>query len=143
MRASTGSARADIGICPPSPLALSLSKGAPLWLAFLPLAACSQDAPEASAADSDDRIACAVDGATEFARVCQVERKDVDGVPILVVRQPDGGFRRFEVMRDGTGLAAADGAERAAASLREQGIEVAVGADRYRFPARIMDDGGR
>ena len=132
-----------MGIYPPTPLALSLSKGTLLWLAFLPLAACAQDAPKASAADSDDRIACAVGGAAEFARACQVERREVDGVPILVVRHPDGGFRRFEVMRDGTGLAAADGAERAVVSLREQGIEVAVGADRYRFPARIMDDGGR
>ena len=64
-------------------------------------------------------------------------------MPILVVRHPDGGFRRFEVMRDGTGLAAADGAERAVVSLHEQGIEVAVGTDRYRFPARIMDDDAR
>jgi hypothetical protein len=111
--------------------------------ALLLLAACAQDAPEASAADADDRIACAVAGAAEFARACQVERREVDGVPTLIVRHPDGGFRRFEVMRDGTGLAAADGAERAVVGLREQGIEVAVGADRYRFPARIMDDGGR
>ena len=132
-----------MGICPPSPLALSLSKGAPLWLAFLPLAACSQDAPEASVADADDRIACAVGGAAEFARACQVERTEFEGAPILVVRHPDGGFRRFEVMRDGTGATAADGAQRAVVSLIEHGIEVTVGTDRYRFPARIMDDGGR
>ncbi len=79
-------------------------------------------------------------GAAAFTRACQVERREVDGVSILVVRHPDGGFRRFEVMRDGTGLAAADGAERVVVSLRDQGIEVAVGADRYRFPARIMDN---
>jgi hypothetical protein len=107
------------------------------------LAACAQDAPEASATDTDDRIACAVGGADAFARACQVERREVDGLPILVVHHPNGGFRRFEVMRDGTGLAAADGAERAVVSLFEQGIEVAVGTDRYRFPARIVDDGGR
>src|SRR5688500_15270329 len=110
---------------------------------FALLAACAQDAPEASAADADDRIECAVEGAAAFVRACQVERREIDGAAILVVRHPDGAFRRFEVMRDGTGLAAADGAERAEVSLREQGIEVAVGADRYRFPARIMDDGGR
>lgn len=111
--------------------------------ALLLLAACAQDAPEASAADADDRIECAVAGAAEFVRACQVERGEVDGAAILVVRHPDGGFRRFEVKRDGTGLAAADGAERAVVSLHEQGIEVAVGADRYRFPARIMGNGGR
>ena len=108
------------------------------------LAACSQAATEESvSADADDRIECAVAGTAAFARACQVERREVDGVPILVVRHPDGGFRRFEVMRDGSGLTAADGAQRAVVSLREQGIEVAVGVDRYRFPARIMDDGGR
>jgi len=109
------------------------------------LAACSQAATEDSvaAADADNRIECAVEGAAAFVRACQVERREVDGMPVIVVRHPDGGFRRFEVMRDGTGLTAADGAERAVVSLREQGIEVAVGADRYRFPARIMDDGGR
>ena len=82
-------------------------------------------------------------GAAEFGRACAVERNEVDGVPILVVRHPDGGFRRFEVMRDGTGLTTADGAERAVVSLREQGIEVAVGTDRYRLPVRIMDDDAR
>jgi hypothetical protein len=135
--------RANLGEIPPPRLAVSLSKGALLWLACLPLAACAQDAPDASAADADHRIACAVDGAAEFVRACQVERREIDGATILVVRHPDGGFRRFEVMSDGTGLATADGAERAEVNLREQEIEVAVGTDRYRFPARIMGDGGR
>lgn len=107
------------------------------------LAACAQEAPEASAADADDRIACAVGGAAEFARACQVERTEADGTAILVVRHPNGGFRRFEVMRDGTGLATADGAEQAEVTLLEQGIEVAVGSDRYRFPAQIMGHDGR
>ena len=110
---------------------------------LLLLAGCAPDAPEAAAADAGDRIACAVGGTAEFARVCPVERTEMDGAAVLVVRHPDGGFRRFEVMRDGTGLIAADGAERAVVSLHEQGIEVAVSADRYRFPARIMDNGAR
>lgn len=108
---------------------------------LLLLAACSQGATEGTAAaadeDFDDRIACAVAGAATFARACQVERTEVDGAPILVVRHPDGRFRRFEVMSDGTGLAAADGAQRAQVSLGEDGIEVTVGNDRYRFPATI------
>ena len=56
-------------------------------------------------------IECAVAGATAFERLCAVERTQAEGAPILVVRHPDGGFRRFEVISDGTGLATADGAE--------------------------------
>ena len=104
------------------------------------LAACSQAATEeAATADADDMIECAVGGAAAFERLCAVERTQAEGAPILVVRHPDGGFRRFEVMSDGTGLATADGAEPASVTLREDGIEVAVATDRYRFPATITD----
>jgi len=40
-------------------------------------------------------------------------------------------------------VATADGAQAAAVTLRADGIEVAVGTDRYRFPATIADHGGR
>ena len=112
---------------------------------ILLLAACSQEVADetAQAADPDDLIECAVAGATAFARDCLVEQSEVDGAPILVVRHPDGGFRRFEVTSDGTGVATADGAQPAEVTLREDGIEVAVGTDRYRFPATIADDEAR
>jgi hypothetical protein len=110
---------------------------------LLLLAACSQEAADetatAQAGDSDDLIECAVAGATAFARDCVVEQSEADGASILIVRHPDGGFRRFEVTIDGTGLAAADGAQAANVAMREGGIEVAVGTDRYRFPATIAD----
>ena len=112
---------------------------------LLLLAAC--DAPDAAgapqAADPDDLIECAVNGAETFARDCVVERTPGDEGLILTVRHPDGGFRRFEVTDDGTGVVTADGAQAAEVSLREDGIEVAVGTDRYRFPATIADDDGR
>lgn len=53
---------------------------------------------------------------------------------MLVVRHPDGGFRRFEVVHDGRGVVAADGAHSAQIALRGGDVEVAVGTDRYRFP---------
>ena len=109
---------------------------------LLLVAGCGQ-APDALAADPDDLIECAVAGATAFARECAVEQSRVDGETILIVRHPDGGFRRFEVTGDGTGVATADGAQAAAVTLRPDGIEVAVGTDRYRFPATIADHGGR
>ena len=112
---------------------------------LLLLAAC--DAPDAAgapqAADPENLIECAVAGSSAFARDCVVERSRVDGAPILVVRHPDGSFRRFEVTSDGTGVATADGSQPARITPREGEIEVAVGTDRYRFPATIAGDGAR
>lgn len=109
------------------------------------LAACSQAASDdaVAAGERGDLIECAVTGATVFSRACHVERTKVEGVSTLVIRHPDGGFRRFEVMLDGTGVISADGAQRAEVSLHGTGIEVAVGADRYRLPAKIAGDGER
>ena len=113
--------------------------------ALLLLAACSQAATEdaATAADADDMIECAVAGATAFERLCAVERTQAEGAPILVVRHPDGGFRRLEVMSDGSGIATADGAQPAAVTRRDGGVEVAVGTDRYRLPATMVGDVAR
>ncbi len=108
--------------------------------ALLLLAACSPGASGAPPPDPDSLIECALAGAAAFARDCAVERSREDGGLFLVVRHPDGGFRRFEVLTDGHGLAAADGAEPARIALHGEGIEVAVGADRYRFPATIAGD---
>jgi hypothetical protein len=109
------------------------------------LAAC--DGPDTAgapqAADPDNLIECAVGGAAAFTRECVVERSPGDLGLILTVRHPDGGFRRFEVTDDGTGVATADGAQAAQVAMREGGIEVAVGTDRYRFPATIGDDDRR
>ena len=136
MRPSTSSRRAGIWGKFQHPLTLSLSKG-PLLL----LAACSQG-EGAPISNSGDLIECALAGATAFARDCAVERsREADGL-VLTVRHPDGGFRRFAVISDGRGLVSADGAEPAAVSLREGGIEVAVGPDRYRFPATVAEHDG-
>jgi len=53
----------------------------------------------------------------------------------LVVRHPDGAFRRFKVLKDGRGVAVADGADQAETTLSGEVLEVQVGSDRYRFPA--------
>ena len=47
--------------------------------ALVLLAACSQGAGEAPAADPDDLIECAVAGAAAFVRDCAIERSEVDG----------------------------------------------------------------
>ena len=109
--------------------------------AVLLLAACSPDAAVVASADEDDLIACALGGSASFTRDCVVERAQTDGGVLLVVRHPDGGFRRFVASADRLGVAPADGAEPATLSFGDDGVEVAVGGDRYRFPTAMMADG--
>ena len=89
----------------------------------LALSACAQSEPEAAG----ERIACALDGATDFAEVCLLER---DG-PRFSVHRPDGGFRRFEPV-EGQGIRSIDGVDAAVLIARANGItELAVDGDRY------------
>ena len=77
-----------------------------------------------------DRIACALDGAAEFAETCTLERSG----PQLVVHRPDGGFRRLVI--EGQGVQPLDGADVATTTpLADGGLEVAIAGDRYRIPA--------
>ena len=102
------------------------------------LAACSSDgeAPPSPRADAET-IACAVGGSTEFRPVCTVERHTSGkGIVTLVVRHPDGAFRRFDVLDGGRGLALADGMDQAVTRYAEGRAEIAIGADRYRFPVK-------
>jgi hypothetical protein len=57
---------------------------------------------------------------------------------MLVIRHPDGGFRRFDILTDGRGLAPADGFDETTIKILEGGmIEVKSGDDAYRLPAAI------
>ena len=109
---------------------------------LLLLAACQAkpiDAVDQSAATTDDgdRIDCAR-GAAALARVCTVDRTDGGQGLILTIRRPDGAFRRLLVTKDGRGVIAADGAERAVVTIvSPEAIDVAVGGDRYRLPATV------
>jgi hypothetical protein len=106
---------------------------------LLLLAACSQDAAEAPAADPDDLIECALGGAVVFTRDCVIESGPgwIGGQNGLVVRHPDGSFRRLIAFDDGRGFETADGADRAAIAVTEDSTEVRVGPDRYRFPGKL------
>lgn len=103
----------------------------------LSLAACggkNQPAPP----PPGDAIDCAPGGAAAFQRLCTVSEASGPDGPMLTVNNPDGGFHRLSVTRDGRGVIAADGAEPARVTVIGNGlIEVAIGTDRYRLPARI------
>lgn len=120
------------------------------WLAVpLLLSACQsgEEAPQEEApAESKqadvppggDTIECAIAGGQWFLPECNVQRvKQEDGALTLVVRHPDGGFRRFLVLTDGRGLATADGSEEAVSEVVDGRLDVSVGQDRYRFPATV------
>jgi len=101
---------------------------------------CSSPSGPPSAAEGAEHIDCALDGSATFEKLCAVERAKQGGVLTLVVRHPDGSFRRFEVLDDGRGLTVADGAQQAVTAYVEGFAEVSVERDRYRFPATRKDD---
>ena len=95
---------------------------------------------EAGQAD-DGKIQCAVNGETDFRSGCETERLSGESGVTLIIRHPDGGFRRFNVLTDGRGLEAADGFEQAQIEIVEDGkIQVTVGADKYLLPAQVRSD---
>jgi len=104
---------------------------------LLVLTACGETSPAGNGAAStgdDGRIECRI-GEAPFERVCTVERAGDQ----LTIRKPDGGFRRLLAVTDGRGVVAADGAEPARVTLIDGGrIEVAIGGDAFRLPARVQ-----
>ena len=90
-----------------------------------------------AATRAEDLIECAVDGAEAFERTCVVERAAGPEL-VITLRSPSGSFRRLVATSDGRGVAAADGAEPANVTvIGKDLIEVSVGSDRYRLPARV------
>lgn len=112
-----------------------------LPLLVLSLAACGQDAgstagaEEGAAGAAFKAIPCALGEAQQFTLACKVEEKRVEGQTIWIVWHPDGGFRRFQMIDNGTRIATADGADEV--EMTRDGAEfiVKAGPDRYRFPA--------
>jgi hypothetical protein len=113
---------------------------------FLLLAACGRGEPETmtngaappAPGEPDNRIECRTGAATAYARACSVESAESPRGRILTIRKADGGFRRLLQTDDGRGVVAADGAEPAHVTLLHDGrIEVEIGGDRFRLPARV------
>ncbi len=86
----------------------------------------------------DGKVECALAGSATYTRNCQTERVTSDKGQMLIIRHPDGGFRRFMVLTDGRGLSPADGFDKTDIAILEGGfIEVSSGDDKYRLPAEI------
>jgi hypothetical protein len=95
------------------------------------------EAEQAKAAEDGGNILCA-HGQGALQRTCTIEQTQGERGLILTVRHTDGGFHRLLVTKDGRGVIAADGAERAQVTVSDAGsIDVAIGGSRYRLPATI------
>lgn len=96
------------------------------------------EAEQRMAQDDSGNIVCAQRGSKDFARACTIDRAESAAGLVLTVRHPDGAFHRLLVTKDGRGVIAADGAEKAVVTVLGAGeIEVALGGDRYRLPATV------
>jgi hypothetical protein len=97
----------------------------------------AEEAAKQQLAD-DGMVACAVAGATQFTRTCQIERNQEARGLVLTIRHPDGGFRRLLVTKDGRGVVAADGSEPAVVTpINPKEIEVVLAGNRYRLGATV------
>ena len=94
------------------------------------LAACApgEDLPDGTP------IECALGGAAGFTADCLMEQEARQDERLLIVRHPDGAFRRFEIGVPERGLITADGVEQAIVDRGDGYVEVRVGPDRYRLP---------
>jgi len=131
---------------------IGLVSGAAAALALSALAISCSGGGESAAADAGPgasapsgsgaagaTVSCALNGALTYANACTLERVTVGGTPTLVIRHPNGGFRRFEVL-SGPTLAEADGAQQAVVLRNGNTLEVTLGADRYRLDVSQVGD---
>lgn len=79
-------------------------------------------------------VDCAIGPGSELAPDCLVE---TDG-EALVIRHPDGSFRRL--VRNGDRLVSADGAGEPMMSGNAENVEFTVDGDRYRWQAGQFDE---
>lgn len=110
-------------------------RGALLIGLALTVAACSKSETKAppKVAEGPEHVDCALGPGTTFAKDCAIERSREGETYKMILRHPDGGFRRLEVGADNT-IVAADGADAAQIVLNGTVAEVTVGEDRYRIP---------
>jgi hypothetical protein len=113
-----------------------------VWLALSPitLSACTQY-PGTGDQPVPEAIACAIGKGSAFVEQCTAERGAGNAANEVIIRHEDGAFHRFEVAKDGHGLALADGAGEAKIIKNESMFEITLGNDRYRVPLTMLEPG--
>lgn len=116
-------------------------RAATTFVLLLMLAACGGGTTTTTAnatTEDDGRVECRLGADGQFERFCTMERSSQADGTLITVRKPDGGFRRLKTTRDGRGVVAADGSEQAEVKIAGDNlIEVSIGGDTFRLPARI------
>ena len=96
------------------------------------LAACGSETPE----PEGETLDCAIGAGAEFASVCTLEWIGEEWAREFVIHHPDGGFRRFALNEDASGVVALDGADEPV--MVDPGPDCfwqfSVGGDGYRMP---------
>ena len=89
--------------------------------------------------ESSVPVACALQGAGEFASRCSLVRMGEGEDRAIVMRHPDGGFRKLAPADTPAGLVERDGAQRAMSWREGNAIVLQIGDDRYRWEAASDD----
>jgi hypothetical protein len=85
-----------------------------------------------------EKIDCLLPGQREFRQLCTIETASRREGISLIVRAPDGEFRRLLMQKDGRGIIAADGAEGLKVKPAGPGsIEVTTGDIVWRLPRKV------
>ena len=108
-----------------------------LLVASLGLGAC-EVSPEI-ASEGGSTISCALGGATDFTGECRLVEVGDGSANYLIMRHPDGGFRRLARAETVSGLAEFDGAQEAESWREGDAVVLAIGEDRYRWCQPVRD----
>ena len=101
-------------------------------LALALLAGCGNETPEPEGESLD----CAIGAGAEFASVCILEWVGEPWTQGFIIHHPGGGFRRFALNEDASGVVVQDGAEDVTMiDTGSDGVwQFSVGSDAYRMP---------
>ncbi len=99
--------------------------------ALLLLGACGM-APDI-ASEGGRPVACALQGAEEFSAECRLVETGEGNARTVVMRHPDGGFRKLAPADTPAGLVELDGAQQARSWREGDDVVLIVGDDRYRW----------
>lgn len=104
------------------------------------LSACGGEAGDGEGVEPAQLVECRLGGAADFASECALHWSGLAGqaARLLLVRHPDGGFRRLLVSEDGKRINVADGAEMPRVTMQGGVAEIAIGGDAYRIPASAL-----
>jgi hypothetical protein len=91
------------------------------------------------ASEGGKPVACALNGASDFASECRLVEMGEGGSTYFVMRHPDGGFRKLAPADTPAGLVEFDGSQQAASTREGDRITLTIGEDRYRWEAGTDD----